>query len=138
MDPMQPFDQNMRLLGKVLDLRAKKAEVIAANIANAETPGYSANRFDFEEDLARAVGGGKGLRLNTSHHNHIPPHPATLEGVRGNTVTTSDKTGIGDKNSVKVNQEMLDLSENQLLYETAAQLLKKKLGQLSYAISGGQ
>jgi flagellar basal-body rod protein FlgB len=33
---------------------------------------------------------------------------------------------------------MLDLSENQLLYETAAQLLKKKLGQLSYAISGGQ
>lgn len=138
MDPMQPFDQNMRLLGKVLDLRAKKAEVIAANIANAETPGYSANRFDFEEDLARAIKGSNGLGMTTSHHNHIPPHPSTIEGVRGNIVATTDKTGIGDKNSVKVNQEMLNLSENQLLYETAAQLLKKKLGQLSYAISGGQ
>jgi flagellar basal-body rod protein FlgB len=91
MDPMQPFDQNMRLLGKVLDLRAKKAEVIAANIANAETPGFSANRFDFEEDLARAVSMGKGLGLTTSHLKHIPPHPATLEGVRGNIVTTTDK-----------------------------------------------
>jgi flagellar basal-body rod protein FlgB len=138
MDPMQPLDQNMHLLGKVLDLRAKKAEVIAANIANAETPGYSANRFDFEEDLARAIRGSKGLGLTTSHQKHIPPHPLSLQGVRGNIVSSADKTGIGDNNSVNVNQEMLDLSENQLLYETAAQLLKKKLGQLSYAISGGQ
>lgn len=138
MDPMQPFDQNMRLLSKVLDLRSKKAEVIAANIANAETPGYSANRFDFEEDLARAINGEKGLRLATSHRKHIPLHPARLEEVSGKLSTTIDNTGIGDKNSVKVNQEMLDLSENQLLYEAAAQLLKKKLGQLSYAISGGQ
>jgi len=138
MDPMQPFDHNMRLLGKVLDLRSKKAEVIASNIANAETPGYSANRFDFEEDLAQAVGENQGLRLTTSHRDHIPLQPLRLEDVSGKLVTTVDKTGIGDKNSVKVNQEMLDLSENQLLYETAAQLLKKKLGQISYAISGGQ
>jgi flagellar basal-body rod protein FlgB len=73
MDPMQPFDHNMRLLGKVLDLRAKKAEVIAANIANAETPGYSANRFDFEEDLARAINGSKAPsqpRRNSRHSCH--------------------------------------------------------------------
>lgn len=138
MDPMQPFDQNMRLLSKILDLRSKNAEVIASNIANAETPGYSANRFDFEEDLARAVAGDKGFRLATSHQRHIPLQPMRLEDVSGKLVTTTDNTGIGDKNSVKVNQEMLNLSENQLLYETAAQLLKKKLGQISYAISGGQ
>lgn len=138
MDPMQPFDQNMRLLSKVLDLRSKNAEVIASNIANAETPGYSANRFSFEEDLARAVASDKGLQLATSHRHHIPVHPLRFEDVSGKLITTADKTGIGDKNSVKVNQEMLNLSENQLLYETAAQLLKKKLGQISYAISGGQ
>ncbi len=138
MDLMQPFDQNMRLLGKVLDLRAKKAEVIAANIANAETPGYSASRFNFEEDLASAIGAGNGLALATSHKAHIALRPAAVEQVSGNIVTTVDRSGIGDRNSVSVNQEMLDLSENQLLYETAAQLLKKKMGQLSYAISGGQ
>ena len=58
--------------------------------------------------------------------------------MSGKIVTVKDKTGIGDKNNVKVNQEMIDLSENELLYETAAQLLKKKLTQINYVVSGGQ
>ena len=43
MDPLRPFDSNMQLLGKVLDLRAEKSQVISSNIANAETPGFSSN-----------------------------------------------------------------------------------------------
>lgn len=138
MDPLKPFDSNMRLLSKVLDLRAQKAQVISANIANAETPGYSANRFDFEEDLAQAINTGKGFKLTTSHTSHIPLGPTNFNSVTGKIVTEKDETGIGDKNSVKVNQEMIDLSENELLYETAAQLLKKKMNQINYVLSGGQ
>ncbi len=138
MDPLKPFDANMLLLSKVLDLRAQKAQVISANIANAETPGYAANRFDFEEDLAQAIHTGKGFRLTTSHAAHIPLGPTNFNSVSGKIVTVKDKTGIGDKNNVKVNQEMIDLSENELLYETAAQLLKKKLTQINYVVSGGQ
>lgn len=128
----------MQLLSKVLDLRAKKAQVISANIANAETPGYSANRFDFEDDLAQAINKGKGFRLMTTHSAHIPPSPSNFDSITGKIVSTNNEMGIGDKNSVDVNQEMTDLSENELLYETTAQLLKKKLTQLSYVISGGQ
>ena len=50
----------------------------------------------------------------------------------------ADQTGIGDRNGVNVDQEMLDLSENELMYETAAQLLQKKLSLLKHVISGGQ
>ena len=138
MDPLKPFDTNMQLLSKVLDLRAQKAQVISANIANAETPGYSANRFDFEEDLAQAINTGKGFKLSTSHAAHIPLGPANFNSVTGKIVTVKDETGIGDKNNVKVGQEMIDMSENELLYETAAQLLKRKISQLSFVISGGQ
>ena len=138
MDPLKPFDANMRLLSKVLDLRAQKAQVISANIANAETPGYSANRFDFEEDLAQAINTGKGFKFTTSHTSHIPLGPTNFNAVSGKIVTVKDNTGIGDKNNVKVNQEMLDLSENELLYEAAAQLLKKKMTQINYVLSGGQ
>ena len=138
MDPLKPFDANMQLLSKVLDLRAQKAQVISANIANAETPGYSANRFDFQEDLAQAIHTGKGFKLTTSHSAHIPLGPTNFNSVTGKIVTVMDKTGIGDKNNVKVEQEMLDLSENELLYETAAQLLKQKITQLNYVVSGGQ
>ncbi|MFH0781291.1 MAG: flagellar basal body rod protein FlgB [Pseudomonadota bacterium] len=138
MDPIKPFDTNMQLLSKVLDLRAQKSQVISANIANAETPGYAANRFDFEEDLARALNAGKGFQFTTSHPAHIPLGPTNFNSVTGKIVTDKDKTGIGDKNSVEVDQEMMALSENELLYETAAQLLKKKITQLNYVVSGGQ
>jgi flagellar basal-body rod protein FlgB len=138
MDPTKPFDSNMQLLSKVLDLRAQKAQVIAANIANAETPGFSPSRFDFEQDLAYALDKNKGIRLSMSHPAHIPLGPTNFQEVSGKVVMVKDQTGIGDKNGVSVDQEMLDLSENELMYETATQLLNKKLTLLKFVISGGQ
>lgn len=128
----------MQLLSKVLDLRAQKAQVISANIANAETPGFSPSRFDFEQDLAYALDKNKGIRLSRSHSAHIPLGPANFQEVSGKVVMVKDQTGIGDKNGVSVDQEMLDLSENELMYETATQLLNKKLTLLKFVISGGQ
>ena len=128
----------MQLLGKVLDLRAQKAQVISANIANAETPGYSAKRFDFEKDLAQTIKTNNDFHMKTSHSAHISLGPSNFNSVTGKVVSVKDSTGVGDKNSVDVNQQMTDLSENELLYETAAQLLKQKLNQLNFVISGGQ
>jgi len=138
MDPIQPFDANMQLLSKVLDLRAQKAQVISANIANAETPGFSPSRFDFEQDLAQALDSKKGIQLARSNVNHITFGPANFNEVSGKVVMVADRTGTGDKNGVNVDQEMLDLSENELMYETAVQLLDKKLSLLKHVISGGQ
>lgn len=137
MNPLQPFDTNIRLLEKVLDLRANNQQVITTNIANAETPGYSAVRFKFEEDLRQAVE-SSGTTLSTSNEKHISLHPSNFENVTGTMSTEPDTHGIGDKNGVSMDDEMLALSENQLLYEATAQLLKKKLGMVKYAISGGQ
>jgi flagellar basal-body rod protein FlgB len=138
MDPLRPFDSNMQLLSKVLDLRAEKAQVISANIANAETPGYSPSKFSFEEDLAHAIGRPNTLSLTTSNEVHISLGPANFNAVSGKIRTVEDQSGLGDGNGVSVDQEMLALSENELLYETTAQLLKKKLTLLKHVISGGQ
>ena len=138
MDPLKSFDNQMQLLSKVLDLRAEKAQVISSNIANAETPGFSPSRFEFEEDLARAIGKTKAINLSTSHSSHIGLSPTNFNSVNGKINIIEDNTGIGDENGVSVDQEMLDLSENQLLYETAAQLLKKKITILKHVVSGGQ
>lgn len=140
MDLLKPFDTNMQLLGKVLDLRAQKAQVISANIANAETPGYAASRFDFEEDLANAMDHGRhdGLKLAVPNEKHLAFGPTNFNSVNGKIIIEKDQTGIGDENGVSVDQEMLALSENELLYETSALLLKKKLSLLKHVISGGQ
>lgn len=136
--PIQLLDQNMQLLSKVLDLRATKAQVISSNIANAETPGFSASRFQFEEELANAVGDKRGLQLQTSNKAHIPPQPGNFNSVSGKIIIDENQAGIGDGNNVSVDQEMMALSENELLYEASAQLLKKKLTLLKHVISGGQ
>ena len=137
MNPFSPLDSNSQLLSRVLDLRATKAEVIASNIANAETPGYSPSRFDFEEDLAAAVGNNTGINLQTTAQNHIPLHPTNFDSVEGKVIQEKDTSPIGDENGVSVDEEMVSLSKNQILYETTAQLLKKKLSIYRYVVSDG-
>lgn len=138
MKPTAPFDSSIQLLAKTLDLRARNQQVIASNIANAETPGYSPAKLHFEDELRNAVGKNSDLMLATSHNNHLPLGPRDIDSVQGTITVEPDQTGIGDENGVDVEGEMMSLSENELLYEAAAQLLKKKLGMIKYVVSGGQ
>ena len=138
MAPINVLDQNMQLLGKVLDLRATKAQIISSNIANAETPGFSPSHFHFEEELANAIGHKKGISLQTSDKAHIGIGNGNFNSVSGKIIMEKEPSGIGDDNNVSVDQEMMALSENELLYETSAQLLKKKITLLKHVISGGQ
>jgi len=130
-------DPTMQVLQKSLDLRAKNQNFIAANIANAETPGYSAVKFQFEDALAQAIDGRRhSLPLATTNPSHMTASPSTIAEVDGVTVVSHDHTGVGDKNSVSVDNEMIELSKNELMFETSAQLLQKKLGLLRYVIAG--
>ena len=137
MNPLDPFDSNINLLQKVLDLRSKNQSVIATNIANAETPGYARKVFTFEDQLQNAISAKPGT-LVTTHGKHISNTPSNISSVTGEIHEVEEKTGIGDENSVNVDMEMIALSENELLYETAAQLLKKKFTLLTYVIQEGK
>ncbi len=137
MDPLNPFDSNLQMLQKVLDLRSKNQSVIATNIANADTPGYSRKVFEFEDQLKQAVT-AKSDGLATTHAKHISTSPTNIQSVTGFVREIKDTTGLGDENSVSVDTEMIALSENEIMYETAAQLLKKKLTLLSYLVKEGQ
>lgn len=133
----QHSDQTMALLHKVLDLRADKEKVIASNIANSETPGYQPTRLNFEKQLRQAID-QRSFSGQTTHQSHIPLGPQNIEQVRGIVVKENDPVQLGDKNGVSLDEEMLALAKNELLYETAAQLLKKKMSIQKYVISGGQ
>jgi len=134
---IQLFNPSMNLLSKVLDLRTENQQIISSNIANAETPGYAPARFEFEQELRQALNQG-GFRLVTDNPAHIPSNTPDIDSVSGKVVRQQDKTGIGDKNGVNVDQEMVSLSENEIMYEAAAKILKKKLSLLAYVVQGGQ
>jgi flagellar basal-body rod protein FlgB len=131
------FGRTVGLLKKVLDLRVQNQQVIAANIANADTPGYAPARLEFEKDLQRALG-SQGSSGRTGHPNHLPPSGEGVDKVEGRVIRSPDASGIGDRNGVEVDQEMIALAENQIMYEAATQMLSKKLGLLKYVIQDGR
>ncbi|MDD3801162.1 flagellar basal body rod protein FlgB [Desulfuromonas thiophila] len=127
------FDKTAQVLKKSLDLRSINQQVIASNIANAETPGYAVQRFEFQQSLREALLAERSPLWRT-HARHLPS--GQLDQVQGRLVSHPDRSGVGDGNSVNVDHEMILLTENQLMYEASTQLLNKKLGILKYAIQG--
>ncbi len=83
--------------GHALALRAQRQQVIAANIANADTPGYQARDFDFASALRAARGaGGPGDaivdmdRERANFMDNALKFDATLRFINGNVRTTLD------------------------------------------------
>ncbi len=47
------LDAALRFQQEALNLRAQRQEILAANIANADTPGYQARDIDFASELKK-------------------------------------------------------------------------------------
>ncbi|MEO5364773.1 MAG: flagellar basal body rod protein FlgB [Magnetococcus sp. WYHC-3] len=121
---------------RILDLRHQRQELIAANIANADTPGYKAQRLDFESELKNAMPAPGELPMSRTSAGHIPvahplPGPGEMQAVE-------IPIPRGDKNSVDLEQEMARQSANQLLYNYAAQSLGSQIQELRLVIDGGR
>ncbi|MGM0452547.1 MAG: flagellar basal body rod protein FlgB [Thermodesulfobacteriota bacterium] len=130
------FDTTIQALDKVLDLRTQKLKTISSNIANAETPGYSRLKMDFEQQLKDAVSGSEN-GASVTHPRHMPAASANrIADVEGHIYRQEDQGGIGDRNSVSLEQEMVELSENQIRYESATRMLSKKFNMLKFVIQG--
>ena len=130
------FGTTVQLLGKSLDLRAKRHALIASNLANVETPGYTSNDLSFEGKLKAALKGGP--RAPEAHPRHIPLKGAAapLSRVQGDLVELPGKNMGPDGNGVEMESEMGRLAENQIMYNATVQLLGKKFEGLRQAIRG--
>ena len=51
---LDKLDAALRFQQEALNLRAQRQEVLAANIANADTPGYQARDIDFDSELKKS------------------------------------------------------------------------------------
>ncbi len=121
------FDKSFATLQKVIALRQKRQQVIASNIANSETPGYHPRRLEFESELQGALTSrGRIKRTDPRHFGS----GGDVRRIAGRVRT--------EKDAVNVDQEMVILAENQILYEAAVQALNKKLGLLKYVAQGGR
>lgn len=132
------FDKTTDALSTAVNMRLMKNNVISANIANAETPGYKAKKMDFEEALARQVDIDGLRKMSTSHLEHIPVGGSISARARHEIYYNPDGVTSNDGNTVDLEKEMTLLAENQIQYKAAIQLINKKLAALKYAASEGR
>jgi flagellar basal-body rod protein FlgB len=135
------FGTTINLLGKTLDLRARNHNLIAGNLANAETPGYTPTTLSFEDELKQALKGKNGRHGTPplTHPNHLPLRKLNtrIEDVQGEVIETPANTPSKDGNGVELENEMGKMAENQIMYNASVQMLTKKFEGLTYAIRGG-
>lgn len=134
---MSLFDKTTQALGSSLNMRSIKHNVTAANIANAETPGYKAQKVDFEESLARAL---RQESLPVGEFSSIEDHSlaqAAIERVGADVYDNPEGMVKNDGNTVDMEREMANLTENSILYKAALQLINKKMAAIRYAATEG-
>jgi flagellar basal-body rod protein FlgB len=135
------FGNTIDLLGKTLDLRTRNHNLIAGNLANAETPGYTPTTLSFENQLKEAVKGQDDRHATPAltHPKHLPLHKAasSIDGIQGQVIETPARTAGKDGNGVELENEMSKMLENQIMYNASVQMLTKKFEVLKYAVKGG-
>ena len=130
------WDGGTNLYEQALNVRSSIQEVIAANVANEETPGYRAMHLPFHEALDVAMTGAGPLlpRATHSHHLGVPgqDNPHYLQ-------VTVPVLGSGmDGNTVNLEQEMTTMAENSLLYMAVAQFMAGRFEGWRNAINEGR
>ncbi|MBQ0724264.1 MAG: flagellar basal body rod protein FlgB [Cycloclasticus sp.] len=116
---------------KGLIFRSKRAEVLASNMANADTPGYKARDFDFKSVLSQL--GEPASSIKRTHANHVSFNhtPASLD-LAYRLPTSASLDG----NTVDVNAEQARYAQNALDYQTSVRFLNGKISSYLSALRG--
>lgn len=117
---------NYAVARKLLDAAALRQEAIAANIANAETPGY--RRLDVSTDFSEQL----KASLKTGDFDRAAElKPKLAEDVHARAVRP-------DGNTVEIEHELLAMNKNSAEYEFLSEVVSRNIKQLKLAITGRQ
>ena len=135
------FKSTHQLLELSLRGRAARHEVLSANIANIDTPGYRPRDLDFNAAMRAAaessapVTGEIPQRSNASASSGLDLQSAIYEPEYPDSRHGEDRL---DGNAVSLDRQMALLTENSLAYETSLTLLSRAMAALRYAIGEGR
>lgn len=118
--------QLVDIIGKALGIRAFYHKVISGNIANAQTPAYREKDIDFRNELHKRVE-GTGVSGSGNPHDYTVSEKSAAEGL----------SSI-DGNTVNLEDQMVKLTENQLMYRALVQIAGKRFALMKYLIGEGR
>lgn len=127
---MKGIGEYLDLHATALGVRAKRNKVLASNIANAATPNFKARDINFQGEIRKA--GGDGI-MNVTDGRHIR---VGLHAPSNSMLYRQPVQPSRDGNTVEMNVEQMEFSENVIRYQTTLTFLNNKIGGLMSAIKG--
>jgi len=152
----EQLTSQMDFMSSALKLRAQRQQLIAGNIANADTPGFIARDFDFAKALRSATAGQPAsaalngvrtasLAMPSGSGGPLagddPRHLHTISSTQG----VNDQTRVGysvqtepsaDGNSVDMDQQRANFVDNAIRYESTLRFINSHVKTMMSAIQG--
>lgn len=132
---MAGIEQHVSVLSQAMTLRTQRHQILASNIANADTPNYKARDFSFEEAMQNAKAGKNsagGVNLAKTSAGHLSgmgsSGPAMLK-------FRTDTQSAVDGNTVEMDVERTQITDNALQYQILTQLISNKFQGMRSALS---
>lgn len=118
---------------QALKLRSFRQQLLASNIANADTPHYKAVDFNFGAELKRIMAGGAGaVQPAATHARHLAGSNANPFGTR--VLYRADVQGNIDGNTVNAGTETIQMTENALRYQAALRVFGTEIQHIKAAL----
>ncbi|MEM8548664.1 MAG: flagellar basal body rod protein FlgB [Pseudomonadota bacterium] len=125
-----PFANHARALA----LRAERNEVLATNIANADTPGYKARDFDFRAAMAGART-LQSVSLQATHPGHVESSSSVFDTRTSLAYRIPAQPSV-DGNTVETDIEQAQYADNAMGYQASLNFINRKISGLRLAIRG--
>ncbi|NOX76232.1 MAG: flagellar basal body rod protein FlgB [Gammaproteobacteria bacterium] len=133
------LDKIFGLNQQALNIHSRRSEVLASNLANAETPGYKARDIDFKAALQQVKNGSAGASLKITNPRHITSagtSPGRVDDVLGEMKYRIPSAPSIDGNTVDSLREKAIFMENALLYQTNLKFLGGKIKAIKNVLKG--
>ena len=127
---MDTIKHQLSFYSSALQLRGKRNNILASNIANAATPNYKARDISFEDEIKKLDKNGP---INTTHSNHIVQNSG--KSINEASYREPLITSL-DGNTVELAVEQMQFAENSMRYSTTVNFLNGKINKIMSAIRG--
>jgi flagellar basal-body rod protein FlgB len=132
------LDAYLGVHAEALKIRGQRTEVLARNLANADTPGYQARDIDFRAALS-AASGVSGAQAPVAMHATNARHLSTTETSDASTTDLKYRVPLApslDGNTVDVQMEQAAFAENAVRFQATLSFLQARFRGLLTAITG--
>lgn len=122
-------DSALTVAQRALNGLSYRKDLISQNIANIDTPGYLAKEVNFEETLKRVMDDGTNLVQNKTRAGHMSMDDTSTSDF----YAVQNRPGgslRNDGNDVDMDQELIEMTETELKYQTLTSVVSKKLALL--------